>query len=233
LLIQVLFTHCAQPNGDSEDLNTVGLTTPRTSVQIISTEQPLTQVPQTASPLRTPDATAEPSAPNLSPSDFFPLTIGSTWDYEGEGNEYASFNREVLYAQGDRAQVAEDNGGTVRAIVYQVSVDAVTMIYSMGEAYESGSLLTVEPTENVMILQAPLTVGATWEEPNGVREIVAVDAAVDTPAGKFTDCIQVKITYSDSTLNEYFKQGVGMVKREFQSGETVVTSTLKKYQIMD
>lgn len=59
-----------------------------------------------------------------------------------------------------------------------------------------------------------------------------VKAAVNTPAGKFENCDKVKIAGKESTIYEYFGEGVGMVKREFVSGETRVTSTLEKYNIL-
>lgn len=178
------------------------------------------------------DGTKRPSPPApVKPGDFFPLTLGSTWQYRGEGNEFASFNREVLFAKDDRAQIREDNGGTVSAAVFEVKDDAVVRIFFQGEAYGETRFIDREPAENIVILKAPIEVGTKWEEPNGTREIVDVNAAVDTPAGKFENCIKVKISAPNSTLYEYYKEGVGMVKREFISGENRVTSALEKYNI--
>ena len=42
---------------------------------------------QSQSRQNTPDT----SANALKPGDFFPLTEGSGWEYQGEGNEYATF----------------------------------------------------------------------------------------------------------------------------------------------
>lgn len=192
----------------------------------LSAEQPKTEEPKTQEP-----KPQEPTKVNLSPADFFPLTVGSTWDYEGEGNEYASFIREVLFTSSDRAQIRENNGGTASAAVFKISPDAVTRIFFMGEAYGEDNFINTEPKENIIILKAPLQVGTKWEEPNGTREIVDMNAKVDTPAGSFEECIIVKISSKDSTLYEFYKKGVGMVKREFRSGESVVTSSLKKYVI--
>ncbi|WP_258359799.1 hypothetical protein [Moorella sulfitireducens (nom. illeg.)] len=163
--------------------------------------------------------------------EFFPLYPGSRWQYLGEGNEYASFKREVLYAKGDRAQVREDNGGTVSAAVFKVTDDEVTRIFFRGEAYEDTNYLEHEPEDSVVILKAPLAVGTRWDTPNGPREIVDVNATVDTPAGKFENCLKVKLEGSSSTIFEYYKEGVGMVKREFISGDTRVTSTLESFKV--
>lgn len=163
--------------------------------------------------------------------DFFPLSSGSTWQYKGEGNEYASFTRKVLFVDGDRAQVSEDNGGTVSAAVFKATEDTILRTFFQGEEYNETNLLDRESNENLIILKAPLKAGTKWEVPGGVREIVETNATVDTPAGKFEECIKVSIKLENSVMNEYFKAGVGMVKREFESEGMKVTSTLEKYEI--
>ncbi len=162
---------------------------------------------------------------------FFPLKAGNLWQYLGEGNEYATFKREVLYAKGDRAQIKEDNGGTVSTAVFRTTDSELTRIFFRGEAYEETNYLEHEPEENVVILKAPIAVGTRWDTPNGTREIVDVNATVDAPAGKFANCLKVKVTGSNFTIFEYFKEEVGMVKREFISGDTRVTSTLESFKI--
>lgn len=165
----------------------------------------------------------------VTPGDFFPIVAGSSWEYQGVGNEYASFNRKLLFTSENLAQIREDNGGTVSASVFKITSDAVTRIYFLGEAYEQTNFLNSNPNENIIILKAPLQIGTKWTEPNGTREIIDLNATVDTPAGNFSECLKVKIVNENSTLYEYFKKGVGMVKREFISGDTKVTSSLKKY----
>ncbi|MEW8960017.1 MAG: hypothetical protein AB2448_13120 [Moorella sp. (in: firmicutes)] len=178
-----------------------------------------------------PGGGGQKSSTVVKPGNYFPLTPGSWWQYLGEGNEYATFKREVLYVKNDRAQIKEDNGGTVSAAVFKITDDAVTRILFEGEQYENTNLLDQAPRENVVILKAPLAAGTRWETPNGPREIVDVNATVDTPAGKFADCLKIKIEGAGSTIYEYYKEGVGMVKREFVSGDIRVTSTLESYKI--
>lgn len=174
----------------------------------------------------------KPAAPEL--RTYFPLTQGSSWEYEGEGNEYASFTREVLFAEGNRGQIWENNGGTASTAVFETSADAVTRINSLPETYEPGNMLRQEPKENTPILKAPLEVGNKWTKDGVDREIVALDAVVSSPAGTFEDCLKIKITNTEApeaVVYEYYKQNVGLVKREFISGETTVTSTLAKYTV--
>jgi hypothetical protein len=163
--------------------------------------------------------------------DFFPLAEGSTWQYKGEGNEYASFVRKVLFVEGDKAQVSEDNGGTVSSSVFEITEAAITRVFFQGEEYNEAKLLDKESNDSLIVLKSPLAVGTKWESKEGTREIAAMDAVVDTPAGKFENCIKVSIKMENSTMNEYYKEGVGLVKREFESEGMKVTSTLEKYQI--
>jgi hypothetical protein len=168
---------------------------------------------------------------DISLKEFFPMTEGTKWQYLGEGNEFASFTSEVLFVKEDRAQVMENNGGTVSASVFKVSDEEIVRIFFKGEEYNETNFLEEEPNDNLVILKKPLKVGTKWETTHGTREIVETDAIVDTPAGKFEDCIKVRISLDTSTSFEYFKQGIGMVKREFIHEDTIVTSTLEKYEI--
>ena len=182
----------------------------------------------------TPEKTAEPEpvkevVPDAKVADFFPVVAGSTWEYQGDGNEYASFSRKILFASGNLAQIREENGGTVSASVFKITSETVTRIFFLGEAYESTNYLKSASNENLVILKTFLKVGTKWTEPNGTREIVDLKATVTTPAGNFTQCLKIKISNKDSTSYEYFKSGIGMVQREFISGDTKITSSLKKH----
>lgn len=172
-----------------------------------------------------------PELEGSEPGDYFPLTLGSTWQYLGDGNEYASFSREVLYAQGNKSQIKEDNGGTVSTSVYQVSADAVTRVYFSGEDYEPKNILDQSGNQDTIMLKAPVKPGTKWTAGTSTREIVSVSASVNTPAGKFDNCVQVKITENGSTTYEYFKNGIGLVKREFVVGNDKISSVLSKFAV--
>lgn len=119
------------------------------------------------------------------------------------------------------------------AAVFEVTDSAVTRIFIKGEEYDETNFLDAPPNENTIILKASLEVGTRWVDQKGAsREIVDIDATITTPAGKFVKCIKVKITDHNSTILEYYKEGVGMVKSEFVSGDTRVTSSLEKFNIL-
>lgn len=165
------------------------------------------------------------------PADFFPMTKGSFWEYEGEGNEFASFTREVLFTDSGRAQLRENNGGTVTASVIEATETAVIRVFSRAEAYGEENYMEKQATENTILLKAPVEVGTEWEVQDGIKEITDVNATVTTPAGKFEKCVAVTANYGESTIVEYYKAGIGLVKREFTSGDIKVTSSLKRYEI--
>ncbi|NLW91838.1 MAG: hypothetical protein GXY34_09590 [Syntrophomonadaceae bacterium] len=167
------------------------------------------------------------------PGDYFPLKAGSTWTYQGAGNEYASFERQVEYVKNDFAQVREANGGTVSASVYQVTDRAVTRVYTRGESYDSKNILDggFTSNDNTVIIQGPVKKGSSWQnEDNIKRSIISLQAKMDTPAGSFS-CLHIRMDGPDYVIHEYYGKGVGLVRREFVSNGETVSSTLESYRI--
>jgi hypothetical protein len=177
-----------------------------------------------------PASPTQQEQPSNNLSAYFPLAQGNTWQYLGEGNEYAGFKRTVLYTKENLAQVQENNGGTIIMSVFQTTDESITRIYFQGEVYDNTNFLDQQPNDNTIILKAPLQVGTTWKNKNETREIVDTNATVNTPAGEFKNCLKVKLTYPESTIYEYYQAGVGLVKREFLSEGFEVTSTLESWQ---
>lgn len=177
----------------------------------------------------------KPQAAQPSSRDYFPLSQGSNWTYQGFGNEFASFTREVLYSSASQAQMKESNGGTVSASIYELSEGALKRVYFQGENYQPVNLLArgFKSNESTVILKEPLQAGNEWSTGNGQRKIMQTDAQVQTPAGAFNNCIKVEISEKNSSaLNyEYYAKDVGLVKREFIDGGATISSTLQKYQI--
>lgn len=172
--------------------------------------------------------------PEQLPKDLFPLTVGSYWEYEGSGNEYASFTRKVLYTKGNLTQTSEDNGGTVATRVIETTDSLVKVVYMQGEDYQPKNLLETGYTANAndILLQAPVNVGTTWAGTNTNKQIIDIAATVETPAGKFENCVKVKQPSQNDTIYQYYKKGVGLVKQEFiTTNNEVISSTLKKYEI--
>ncbi len=166
---------------------------------------------------------------------YFPISKGSSWQYRGEGNEYAAFTRTVLFSENHRAQFKEDNGGTVSMSIYTSSDAQIKRVFIRGESYENKNLLSEKDNDATILLKMPLKAGNSWASTKDKREIMELDATVATPAGKFDHCIKVKISpvpsSSAAITYEYYAKDVGLVKREFISGKDKISSTLEKYQI--
>jgi len=178
---------------------------------------------------------SNPNKQNLdTPISYFPTVSGSSWIFEGEGNEYAAFQRKVSFTGDQQAQIQEDNGGTSITSVYKVTNNSVIRIYSEPESYNPDNLLEKGFTSNdsTIILQAPLKTGTTWQLPDDRQaEIIDTDVTINTPAGDFSSCLKIKVSGSDYHIFEYYCKQVGLVKREYISGDFLVTSTLKEYTI--
>lgn len=195
---------------------------------IAPTAGQLEQPEQSKQPVQ-PEPAKEENQPK--PGDYFPVTQGSTWQYLGDGNEYASFSRKVQYVESNKSQIKEDNGGTVSTSIYQITAEAVTQIYFKGEDYEPKNMLNQPGNRNIDILKAPIKPGTQWTAGNSTREIIDVKASVNTPAGRFDNCVKVKITDNHSTSYEYYKKGVGLVKREFLFQNDKISSVLANYSL--
>lgn len=165
----------------------------------------------------------------LRPGDYFPSKVGSTWSFQGEGNEFATFSRRVVDSKGTRVQI-QDTSGEVTTSVFEVTESAVTRIlHRTGPA--GLDLPAVKPEESVVFMKAPVASGTKWTSADGDHEIVDTGVTVATPAATFNDCVAVKIAAQDGTRYEYYKAGVGLVKREFVTGQTKITSALKSYAV--
>ena len=167
--------------------------------------------------------------------DYFPLKAGSTWTFQGKGNEYASFERQMEYVKNGFGQVREANGGTVTSSIYQVTDMALTRVYTKGESYDNTNILDggFSANDNTVIIQAPLQKGKSWQSDDNLkREIVTLAAAVDTPAGQFKNCLHIRMSGPDNVINEYYAKGIGLVKREFITGGETISSSLEKYTIV-
>lgn len=167
-------------------------------------------------------------------ADYFPLSVGNRWEYEGKGMEYASYTQEVLYRDDNKYQVMIDNGGTVMANIYEISKDKIVNIYREPENYDRKNVLDRPTNLNIIMLQLPIKIGNKWVSEENSYEIIDINTKLTVSAGTFDDCIAVKELFKDGTAYQiyYYKKGIGMIKSEFFSdGEDIISSELKNYKI--
>lgn len=167
---------------------------------------------------------------------YFPIINGMMYNFLGEGNEYASFSREIKYVEKPFVQFYENNGGTMVVVVYKVAEDQILALFKQEEFYEDKNIIyeiTEKDEMKELILKAPLKEGNSWITGKRRREIMSVNETLTVPAGTFYDVVKIKITSEeepDSFENyEYYAENVGLIMLEFISQDLEVISQLQSY----
>lgn len=198
-------------------------------------KQPETPVPDPA-PTPVPPEPVPTEQPPVTPptagdiSQYMPMKVGYIWQYEGDGNEYASYTSRVEYQENNRYQVTKDNGGTVMANIYEVTDDSIIHVYQMGESYDQKNLLNEKENLEEVLIKLPLQVGNKWISEENTYEIIDTKASITVPYGTFDNCLVIKRTYKDGSEEfMYYKEGIGLLQSEFRSGDFKVFSRLKDF----
>lgn len=160
---------------------------------------------------------------------------GNYWKYNGYGNEYASLERKVLYKEGIRVQVMDSNPGTTMAVIYEITDEKISVVYSEGEFYEETNIIGIEGNMDQPILMSPIKVDQNWESNGNKYTVLSVNDTVETDAGNFDGCVTVKVEYPANPAYSlvFYKPDLGMVKQEYISEEDdfKVTTILSEYQV--
>src|SRR5690554_3976552 len=98
---------------------------------------------------------------------YFPAIPGMTYNFAGEGMEYADFVRRVLFFEGNYVQIVDETIATSGGYVYELQPDRVVLVMSEPEEHDPTvnflESLGEAITHQEIILQAPITVGQSWE----------------------------------------------------------------------
>lgn len=196
-------------------------------VEQILNNKPL-QVQNITVPVQTPESMI------IVLGDYYPLYKGNKWVYQGTGNEYASFSREVLFTEGNLAQTLEINGGADVTKILQINGNTITEIFKREEPSAPVNLLHEKANEQRILLKSPLSIGTKWIDGNTQIEIVDTAATVKTSAGTFKNCIKIMSTFAgdNSVMYQYYAKGVGMVQQDFIVGEEKISSSLESYHLV-
>ncbi len=117
--------------------------------------------------------------------------------------------------------------------VYRVEPGAVRITLAMPEVYDDRNLLNAAEAENKVVLQAPLRIGATWQDDTFRSRVVSNTEKVTVPAGTFENVLKIKRTPMEKTQStyhifEYYAAGTGLVMQEFVADGFRVVSRLHK-----
>jgi hypothetical protein len=162
--------------------------------------------------------------------ELFPLKANVKYQFEGEGNEFATFDVVIDYLEEDLIQRRMDNGGTQTVDVIHVATGVVERVFRQGEVYYRENMLKKTGEREVLIMD-PIKVGTQWSVlQDGTRTITKVGEKITTPMGEF-ETVEITVEYSDENVGvvkEYYAKDVGLVKLTFQSEGEEITSTLSQ-----
>ncbi|HVY48779.1 MAG TPA: hypothetical protein VHB21_22980 [Minicystis sp.] len=148
---------------------------------------------------------------------FFPLVDGNVYLY-ATMNELGEQGVLVARVHRDDAQHGTLNYGGGASKRFTYAPDGVVYDSKLGPAY---------------ILKTPLVPGTTWRgEHGGQTKILSVTADAETPAGKFTGCVQTLEERLGDAPVRYattFCPTVGIVMLEAATGANLERAELKSY----
>lgn len=180
-----------------------------------------------AQPQPSPEPAPSPGTPppQQAPAaaDYFPYKPGVRAEYEGKGNEYASYKVDVLYQENNLVEWRRDSGGTVMAEVFKVEPGQVTLVYRQGEAYDKEKRLTRPPNAGQVILKGPVVKGTTWTSGDSTYTILSTSEQVQAMGQTLSDVVLVEQKSEHSTIRQYYHRKYGMVLSVFQSKEAADT----------
>jgi hypothetical protein len=168
---------------------------------------------------RSSSSTIAPHA--LTPLDLFPLQVGNVWSYDVDTGEPS----------------------TTLAITRVEAIDGSFVDVRTGDTIVRYELLPAGirvPPNDVWLIRAPLSVGATWTgRGDRTATLVSVDATAETPAGAFRGCVEIveKGGRLELEVRTLYCPGVGPVVVSSTMSSTrserrlTVTATLRGYKV--
>jgi len=162
--------------------------------------------------------------------DYFPFKENTEYEYEGEGNEYATYTVFTDYITDNRIQTRTKNGGTEMVKVIENNNGQLKVLFSRGETYYRENFTKTTSNEGDILLNEPLTVGNTWTTGDDVKKsITNTDIEITIPLGTFK-ALEVTSEGKDYKTIDYYVKDMGLIKT-INTGEGYeVSSTLSKLE---
>ncbi|MDP3542864.1 MAG: hypothetical protein Q8T11_10415 [Elusimicrobiota bacterium] len=139
-------------------------------------------------------------------TDYFPLVKGAVREYSYENSQgTGGFSVEILSILIQGATTTAKCRRTLNLPGEPEKIAEFTLTKDASGVHEGGAFE----------FKNPLAVGTEWISPPRRYWIEALDAVVETPAGKFKDCLRVAylIAEGDGGSGErFYAPGVGLVK---------------------
>lgn len=229
LYLLILLTGCSK----SKDNNVNEITNNPTPTVTISENNVITP---TVTPTITPTAAVtlppvQTTEPAFTIADYYPFKENTKYEYQGQGNEYASYTVFTDYKAVNRIQYRINNGGSEVIEVLEYKDGALTKTFSRAETYYRENFLNEKEGKKEILLMEPLVKGTEWTLPdNKKRYISNIDVSIETPAGTY-NAIEVTTEGSNSSEKtiDYYAKEVGLVKSVYITGSNdEITSTLSE-----
>jgi hypothetical protein len=165
--------------------------------------------------------------PQASIEDYYPFVPNRILVYRGTGSEYADSAEYVDFKDHGSVQTRTVTDGTTLARVFRFRESSVVMTYAQEEFYAWGTLVHLPDNRNEILLKMPLKAGNEWVLEDGrIRTISETDVMVRTPAGSFNTLKVTTEGQGESVQHVYLAPGIGPVKSVFESGGSVIETTL-------
>ena len=160
-------------------------------------------------------------------SDYFPILENTRYIYQGEQNDYGTFDVYPDYTNDQAMQLRFNNNNTYELAVIKTADDQVTLTYLNQNVNYRENFLEKTNTDQVL-LKTPIATGTTWQVSEGVTgTITNVAVSVETPIATY-EAIEVTTQSSDQTMIAYYVEDVGLVKRTTTTANSSVTSILNE-----
>ncbi len=176
------------------------------------------------------ESTTQEIEENITIADYYPFKVNTRYVYEGEGNEYASYQVFVDYTEDNRIQMRTSNGGTDLVKVIENKDEKLTILLSRGECYYRENLIDNTNGDAEILLMEPLVKGTEWTLKDNRKRYISNDGVkITTPAGTF-EALEVTTMGKEDKTVDYYAIEVGLVKTIFTSNGMDITSSLSKIE---
>lgn len=183
------------------------LTPPATAPETLEPAIPETDLAALAA------AVADSLPEELSLADYFPVLTDSIRWYAGQGIEYATFFVRTDYTSDNQVQFHINNGATEVVNVYHISQDEVRLVFNQAETYHRLNRLgETTPQSERIVLQAPLEVGHSWDDPVLGQSTIT---RLDEPVVILGDITVSALVVESETVTHYYAPGYGLVKMSY------------------
>ncbi len=177
-----------------------------------------------------PEGTVENASNNTHIADLFTANENTRLVYQGEGNEYASYEVYTDYTKDGYLQQRIITGGTTVVRVIRMNKNKAEIVFSQGEIYYRQNMLEMKKNPPETLLKAPLEAGHSWLLGDGrIRTVTGIDVPVETPAGSFST-VEVTSEGPYGKAMDYYAKGVGLVKTVYVSEGGPVISALSQIE---